>query len=38
VQAHHEDYERPEHVRWLCRPHHDAVHHEGLILPVKEGR
>ena len=22
VQAHHDDYERPLDVRWLCRPHH----------------
>jgi len=26
VEAHHDDYSRPLSVRWLCRPHHRAVH------------
>lgn len=26
-EAHHEDYSRPLDVRWLCRVHHEAVHH-----------
>jgi len=33
VQAHHEDYEQPERVRWLCALCHHAVHHRGLRLP-----
>jgi ribosomal protein S27AE len=34
VQAHHENYRRPEHVRWVCRRCHEAVH-RGSVLPVK---
>lgn len=26
VDAHHDDYERPTKVRWLCRKHHKAEH------------
>ena len=26
TEAHHEDYGRPLDVRWLCRPHHRALH------------
>ncbi len=26
VQAHHEDYEKPLDVRWLCKAHHVIVH------------
>lgn len=26
TEAHHPDYNRPLHVRWLCRPHHRRVH------------
>jgi hypothetical protein len=26
--AHHDDYSRPLAVRWLCREHHDELHHE----------
>lgn len=25
-EAHHDDYERPMDVRWLCRPHHKEEH------------
>ena len=35
VQAHHENYRRPDHVRWVCRRCHDAVHHRGAVLPAK---
>jgi hypothetical protein len=27
VQAHHDDYGQPLAVRWLCRTHHEALHH-----------
>ena len=26
--AHHVDYEYPEKIIWLCRKHHEDVHHE----------
>lgn len=26
VDAHHDDYDRPLRVRWLCRKHHKAEH------------
>lgn len=32
LHAHHSDYGRPLSVDWLCREHHEAVHHVG---PVK---
>ena len=28
VQAHHDDYDKPLEVRWLCRKHHRALHKE----------
>ena len=28
VEAHHDDYERPLEVLWLCRTHHDERHHK----------
>ncbi len=28
TDAHHDDYSKPAEVRWLCRPHHNEVHHE----------
>ena len=30
VDGHHDDYDRPADVRWLCRLHHKAVH-DGRI-------
>jgi ribosomal protein S27AE len=27
AEAHHEDYSQPLKVRWLCKHHHEAVHH-----------
>lgn len=29
VEAHHEDYGKPLEVRWLCRVHHDDMHHKN---------
>ncbi len=29
VDAHHERYDRPLDVRWLCRRHHVKLHHYG---------
>jgi hypothetical protein len=26
LQAHHDDYDKPLEVRWLCRRHHEALH------------
>lgn len=31
VEAHHDDYDRPAEVRWLCRRHHRA-HHRGEFV------
>lgn len=27
VHAHHDDYNKPRNVRWLCQLHHEEVHH-----------
>ena len=27
VEAHHDNYDKPLEVRWLCRYHHDEEHH-----------
>lgn len=29
VDGHHDDYDRPANVRWLCRRHHKAFHREA---------
>lgn len=26
-QAHHQDYNKPYNVIWLCRKHHELIHH-----------
>jgi hypothetical protein len=28
VDGHHPDYDRPAHVVWLCRRHHNALHRQ----------
>jgi hypothetical protein len=30
TQAHHDDYAKPLDVRWLCVPHHQAIHNREL--------
>lgn len=30
VEGHHEDYDKPLEVIWLCRPHHNELHIERL--------
>jgi len=36
VDAHHDQYEKPLQVRWLCRRHHTRLHHYGEdMFPVK---
>lgn len=29
VDGHHDDYDKPMAVRWLCRRHHRAMHKDG---------
>lgn len=36
VDAHHDHYEKPLRVRWLCRRHHTRLHHYGEdMFPVR---
>ena len=36
VDAHHDRYDEPLQVRWLCRQHHTRLHHYGEdMFPVK---
>jgi hypothetical protein len=32
LQGHHPTYKKPLLVVWLCRAHHEAVHHGGPLL------
>ena len=34
VEAHHDDYSRPLDVRWLCRDHHEELHHPLEARPT----
>lgn len=34
AQAHHDDYEQPLAVRWLCRPHHEEHHARERVVPA----
>ena len=38
VDAHHDRYDEPLNVRWLCRSHHVKLHHYGEdMFPVRCG-
>jgi hypothetical protein len=34
--AHHDDYNRPLHVRWLCQLHHNVWHGKNKPLPMED--
>lgn len=38
VDAHHDQYEEPLLVRWLCRLHHTRLHHYGEDMFPIDGR
>jgi len=38
AHAHHEDYSKPLEIRWLCRKHHNGLHHLGRRRPPETGR
>lgn len=36
VDAHHDHYDKPLQVRWLCRRHHTRLHHYGEdMFPIR---
>lgn len=38
VQAHHDDYSKPLHVRWLCKPHHIQADNARRAKESQDGR
>jgi len=37
VDAHHDQYDEPLRVRWLCRRHHTRLHHYGEdMFPIRD--
>ncbi len=36
VEAHHDDYNKPLEVRWLCRPHHLEHHGKVSRVPIRQ--
>ncbi|MEY9162207.1 hypothetical protein ABIE78_000326 [Sinorhizobium fredii] len=37
VDAHHDQYDEPLKVRWLCRRHHTRLHHYGEdMFPIRD--
>ena len=38
VERHHEDYDKPMHIRWLCKIHHKQADKGLLVLPPREVR
>lgn len=35
VDAHHHDYSKPLDVLWLCKVHHNDIHHGRLFIKIK---
>ena len=30
TEAHHDDYEKPLQIRWVCKKHHEDIHHKNV--------